>query len=292
MYGSKGKSEMGKVKITILCENTASARMGITGEHGFSALIEKDGEKLLMDTGQGLSIMNNARALQVDLTEVKRLILSHGHFDHTGGLPQVLAPPRGVEIIAHPDIFDSKYAELETPAGKMKVFIGMRYSVDWLTKGLKASFNFQDEFVEISDGIFYSGEVPRKTEFEHPDSRLLVERNDSFELDLLLDDISLLIETDKGPVILLGCAHAGAVNVMRHFSEKTGHKKFHAVIGGTHLGLIGDPDQLEKTMDAFDAFDVQMIAVSHCTGQEAAAEIYSRFKERFAFASAGWSIEF
>ncbi len=283
---------MGKVKITVLCENTATARMGITGEHGFSALIEKDGEKLLMDTGQGLSLLNNARALQVDLTKVNRLVLSHGHFDHTGGLPQVLTPPRGVQIIAHPDIFDSKYAEMETPAGKIKVFIGMRYSRDWLEKGLKAAFNFQTEFHEISNGIFYSGEVPRKTEFEHPDSRLLVERNNAFELDLLLDDISLLIETDRGPVILLGCAHAGAVNVMKHFSHKTGHKKFHAVIGGTHLGFLGDPNQLEKTMDAFDEFGVQMIAVSHCTGQEAAAAVWKRFGERFAFASAGWSVTF
>jgi len=283
---------MGSVKITILCENTAIAAMGITGEHGFAALIEKDGEMLLMDTGQGLSLLNNARALQVNLTEVNRLVLSHGHFDHTGGLPQVLAPPRGVEIIAHPDIFDTKYAELDTPAGKMKIFIGMRFSRDWLEKGLMARFNFQKEFIEISDNIFFSGEVPRKTEFEHPDTRLLVERNGSFEPDPLLDDISLLVETDKGPVILLGCAHAGTVNVMKHFSEKTGHEKFYAVIGGTHLGLLGDPNQLEKTMDAFDEFDVQMIAVSHCTGQESAAAVYGRFKERCVFANAGWSATF
>jgi 7,8-dihydropterin-6-yl-methyl-4-(beta-D-ribofuranosyl)aminobenzene 5'-phosphate synthase len=283
---------MGKVKITILCENTASPCMGITGEHGFSALIEKDGEKLLMDAGQGLSLLNNARTLRVDLTEVKRLVLSHGHFDHTGGLPQVLAPPRGVEIIAHPDIFDSKYADLETPEGKKKIFIGMKFSRDWLENGLKAVFNFQKGFIELSNNIFYSGEVPRKTEFEHPDPRLLVKRNGSFEPDPLLDDISLLIETDKGPVILLGCAHAGTVNVMKHFSEKTGHEKFHAVIGGTHLGLLGNPDQLEKTMDAFDEFDVQMIAVSHCTGSESAAAVYGRFKERFAFANAGWSATF
>ncbi len=283
---------MGKVKITVLCENTASARIGITGEHGFAALIEKDGEKLLMDTGQGHSLLNNARVLGIDLTDVKKLVLSHGHFDHIGGLPQVLAPPRGVEIIAHPDIFNSKYAELDTPAGKNKVFIGMKFNQDWLENGLKASFNFQKEFIEISNNIFYSGEVPRTTEFEHPDPRLLVKRNGSFEEDPLLDDISLLIETDKGPVILLGCAHAGTVNVMKHFSDKTGHEKFHAVIGGTHLGLLGNPKQLEKTMDAFDEFGVQKIAVSHCTGQEAAAVIWQRFGERFAFANAGWSVEF
>ena len=283
---------MGEVKITVLCENTAAVPLGITGEHGFAALIEKDGEKLLLDTGQGLSLLNNARALQINLAEVKRVVLSHGHYDHTGGLPQFLVPPRGVEIIAHPDVFDTKHAEIDSPFGKVKIFIGMRFSRMWLEKGLFSQFNLQKEFKEISPGIFYSGEVPRNTDFEHPDPRLLVERSGSFEPDPLLDDISLLIETDKGPVILLGCAHAGTVNVMKHFAAKTGHEKFHAVIGGTHLGFLGDPNQLEKTMDAFDEYGVEMVAVSHCTGQESAARIYQRFGEKFAFAGAGWSAKF
>jgi 7,8-dihydropterin-6-yl-methyl-4-(beta-D-ribofuranosyl)aminobenzene 5'-phosphate synthase len=105
--------------------------------------------------------------------------------------------------------------------------------------------------------------------------------------------VSLLIETGKGPVILLGCAHSGLVNVMNHFSHQTGHKTFHAVIGGTHLGFLsGATQQLEKSMDALDDYQVDLIAVSHCTGQEAAAICYSRFKERFAFACAGWSKTF
>ncbi len=121
-----------------------------------------------------------------------------------------------------------------------------------------------------------------------PDDRLLVRRGKGFEPDPLLDDTSVLIETEKGPVIVFGCAHAGPVNIMRHFAEKTGHKKFHAVIGGTHLGFLSANEQLDKTMEAFDEFDVRLIAVSHCTGQETAAMIYNRFKDRFAFANAGW----
>jgi len=106
---------MGQTKITVLCENTAGGPMGLTGEHGFSALIEKNGQKILFDTGQGMSLANNAQVLGINLAQLKRVILSHGHYDHTGGLPSVLYPPRGVEVIAHPDIFSKKYAELETP---------------------------------------------------------------------------------------------------------------------------------------------------------------------------------
>ncbi|MCK5507645.1 MAG: MBL fold metallo-hydrolase [Desulfobacterales bacterium] len=283
---------MGQTKITVLCENTAGGPMGLTGEHGFSALIEINGQKILFDTGQGMSLANNAQVLGINLTQLKKVILSHGHYDHTGGLPSVLYPPRGVEVIAHPDIFAKKYAEIEMPAGKQRVFIGIKYSRDYLEGALQARFNLIRKFSEIAPGIFFSGEVPRETDFEYPDKRLKVKHKGKFTDDPLLDDISLLIETDQGPVILLGCAHAGVVNIMNHFSAKTGHKKFHAVIGGTHLGfMMGSVRQMEKSMDAFDDYAVDVIAVSHCTGQEAAAMCYNRFKSRFAFACAGWALK-
>lgn len=283
---------MGETKITVLCENRAGGLFGVTGEHGFSALIEKDGNKLLLDTGQGLSLKGNADALMINLTDINQIALSHGHYDHTGGLPHVLFPPRGVEVIAHPDIFDSKYIEQDSGQGKIRPYIGIKFQREFLESSLGARFSFKKEFTEISPGIFFSGEVPRVTDFELSDPMLQVKRGDDFIDDPLLDDSSLLIETDSGPVILTGCAHAGIVNVMKHFQKKSGHDKFHAVIGGTHLGFRGVGEQLEKSMDAFDEFGLDLIAVSHCTGNEPAAVCYNRFKEKFAFANAGWSMIF
>ncbi len=284
---------MGTCKIGVLCENTVLGPMGLTGEHGFAAYIEKDDKKILFDTGQGMSLANNANILGIDLSKIGTVILSHGHYDHTGGLPAVLYPPRGVKVIAHPDIFTEKFAEIETPTAKSSVFIGIKLRREFLEGSLKACFEFVKEFKEIMPGIFFSGEIPKKTDFERPDTRLKVRRNGDMILDPLLDDISLLIETDKGPVILLGCAHSGVVNIMNHFSEKTGHKKFHAVIGGTHLGFMQTAGgQLQKSMDAFDDYKIDLIAVSHCTGMEGAAICYNRFKNRFAFASVGWSAIF
>jgi 7,8-dihydropterin-6-yl-methyl-4-(beta-D-ribofuranosyl)aminobenzene 5'-phosphate synthase len=283
---------MGQTKITILCENSVNGLFGITGEHGFAALIEKDGKKTLLDTGQGYTLKGNADALMINLTDIKQIAISHGHYDHTGGLPHVLFPPRGVEIIAHPDIFDSKYAEIKSDEGIKRPFIGVKFQKQYLESTLGARFSFKKEYTEISPGIFFSGEVPRVTDFELSDSMLKVKRGDEFLNDPLLDDASLLIETDLGPVILTGCAHAGIVNVMKHFQAKSGHDKFHAVIGGTHLGFKGVGEQLEKSMDAFDEFDLDIIAVSHCTGNEPAAICYNKFKEKFAFANAGWSVIF
>ena len=284
---------MGQVKITVLCENTAGKPLGMTGEHGFSAFVEKDGQQILFDTGQGMSLAQNAKVLGIDLAKVKTVVLSHGHYDHTGGLPAVLFPPRDVQIVAHPDIFTEKYAERDTSEGKKHTFIGMRYSRDYLVETFGARFILTNEFTEIASGMYFSGEVPRVTEFERPDTRLKVKEKNILKEDPLLDDVSLLIESDKGPVLLLGCAHAGVVNIMHHFSEKRGHKTYQAVIGGTHLGFMKQPDhQLERSMDAFDAYQVEHIAVSHCTGQQGAATCYNRFKDRFSFASAGWSMTF
>lgn len=284
---------MGTTRITILVENTAVSPLGITGEHGFSALIEKDGHQILLDTGQGMSLENNARRLGIDLTAIDTVVLSHGHYDHTGGLPAVLYPPRGVRVIAHPDIFALKYAELDTPRGKAHPFVGIRLRPEFLEHSLQAVFDFKTEFTKIGPGIFFSGEVPRKTDFEKPDTRLKVEQNGELVPDPLKDDSSLLIETDSGPVVISGCAHAGIINTLNHFSGKTGHQSFHAVIGGTHLGFMGGPGpQLEQSMQALESYNLKLIAVSHCTGQEAAAICYNRFKERFAFAAAGWSVDF
>ena len=284
---------MGTTSITVLVENTAVNPQGITAEHGFSALIEKDGHQILLDTGQGMSLENNAKRLGVDLAGIKTVVLSHGHYDHTGGLPAVLYPPRGVRVIAHPDIFALKYAELDTPRGKAQPFIGIRLRREFLEHSLQAEFDFKTEFTEIGPGIFFSGEVPRRTDFEKPDTRLKVEQNGELVLDPLKDDSSLLIETDSGPVVISGCAHAGIINTLNHFADKTGHQSFHAVIGGTHLGFMGGPGpQLEQSMQALESYRLELIAVSHCTGQEAAAICYNRFKERFAFAAAGWRADF
>ncbi len=305
---------MGKTKITIVCENRAGAIPGLIGEHGFCALVEKNNERLLLDTGQGLGLIANAAALNISLDGIQKIVISHGHFDHTGGLAKLPRQNETIDIIAHPHIFNPKYVRRESissagdkngnTSGDAKTagnppddsknyeFIGLGLSQKKIETDLNARFKFNTQFVEISKGIFFSGEIPRRTDFELSDTRLLTRQGNDFLPDPLLDDSALLIETGSGPVILSGCAHSGIVNIMNHFSRKTGHTKFHAVIGGTHLGFLNSDVQLEKTMDAFQDYDLELIAVSHCTGNQAAAECYFRFRDRFSFANAGWSREF
>lgn len=278
------------MEITILCENRTCITQGVTGEHGFCALIEQNGEKVLLDSGQGLTLIPNAKALDIRLDNISQIVLSHGHYDHTGGLAKLPFQINQVPIHAHPDVFNKKYSVKKDKNSDTYKFIGISQTKKELESKINARFVFTNQFHPITKTIFFSGEIPRLTDFETTDSRLLIKNKEGYVPDQLLDDASLLIETDSGPVILTGCAHAGIVNVMEHFSNQTGHKTFYAVIGGTHLGFLSSPDQLEKTMDAFDRFHVKKLAVSHCTGNEAAAACYNRFKDRFAFANAGWKI--
>ncbi len=282
---------MEKTQITILCENRAGLTKNIIGEHGFSALVEKDGQKILLDTGQGLGLQPNAKALGIDLSQIDTIVLSHGHYDHTGGLSQLLPFARKTKIIAHPDVFGPKYSYQENNTNEPFKYIGPPFSKDILEADPNCELILQKDFQKISDRIFFSGQISRVTNFEINDKRLKLKNQKDFSEDPLFDDTSLLIETGKGPVILTGCAHSGIVNVMMHFENMTGHKQFYAVIGGTHLGFLNSEDQLEKTIDAFESYRLEMIAVSHCTGNEASAICYNRFKEKFTFANAGWAIE-
>ena len=130
-----------------------------------------------------------------------------------------------------------------------------------------------------------------KTDFEKVDANMKVLKpGGEFEQDNLKDDFSLAIDTPKGLVVILGCAHAGLVNILNHFIEKTGKDKIYAVLGGTHLGFAS-PEQIENTLAALDKYKIEKLGVSHCTGMAISATLFSILKERFFFASVGAVLE-
>jgi 7,8-dihydropterin-6-yl-methyl-4-(beta-D-ribofuranosyl)aminobenzene 5'-phosphate synthase len=272
-------------RITILCENTVGPVSGTLGEHGFAALLEGKGVRLLFDTGMGETLLRNAMRMNKDLHRVERVVLSHGHFDHTGGLLPLLRNCGGKDVHAHPAVFSRRYRVKDT---------GESYPVgipcdEAFLRGMGARFFLDVRFREIAPGAFLTGEVPRRTPFEQGD-RGMFRDPDGREADLLEDDQSLVIRSQKGLVLLLGCCHAGVVNTIEHVREKTGEDRVYALIGGTHLGFCS-PEQTEETVKALRAFGIARICVGHCTGFAASARLLREFPGAFQLANVGYTLE-
>jgi 7,8-dihydropterin-6-yl-methyl-4-(beta-D-ribofuranosyl)aminobenzene 5'-phosphate synthase len=279
-----------KTRLTVLSENGVELPKNAMGEHGFSVFIDRD-DATLFDTGQGLVLMHNMKAFFKDPAAIQRVILSHGHYDHTGGLAALLeARKKPTPVHLHPDAFGEKIAYLESPGGNMEIPIGVPRKKEEY-EGLGAQFINTKGHEEIAPGIHSFSSIPRPEGWKGFDARLKVKRDGAIVDDPFTDDLSLAIETESGPVVLLGCAHAGLVEILEDISRKTGWKELHAVIGGTHLGSA-PPEYIERAVALMKSMKVKVVATSHCTGFKAAVALANAFGDAFRPAGVGSVFEF
>lgn len=260
------------IKITTLTEDYIPQGEEIIGEHGLSFFIEADGKRFLFDTGQTFTVVHNARVLGIDLAKIDKIILSHGHYDHTGGLKNVLNEMNEIEIIAHPHLFDNK---VSLDKNDKKRSIGIPYTREEL-EHWGAKFTLSSEPVKITENIILSGEIPMVTNFEIIDHKLCVENGKGIEQDQLLDDQAIFIKTSQGLLVVLGCAHRGMINTIKYGMNLTGEKKLLGVMGGSHL-VAADENQIKKSAKALREYQPQYIGLCHCTGMKAAQFIKNIF---------------
>jgi 7,8-dihydropterin-6-yl-methyl-4-(beta-D-ribofuranosyl)aminobenzene 5'-phosphate synthase len=263
-------------------------RIGL-GEHGFSAYIETDRGNYLFDTGRGHSIVKNSLDLEKNLRTVKKIFLSHGHYDHTGGLPEVLKLVGKVDVYAHPHIFLDRIHLIKENGKKTKRYVGLPYKQKYLEL-LGANFIFNKDFVEVEKRVFLTGEVPRKTSFEKPDPTLFREMDGKTNQDIFLDDQSLIFDTKKGLILILGCAHSGMINIINYAIDKMGKDKFYAILGGTHLDFLTS-EQLDESIKTLKKMKIENIGVCHCTGMRAAFRLHQEFGDRFFYGHVGSGLE-
>ncbi|MBM3133099.1 MAG: MBL fold metallo-hydrolase [Chloroflexi bacterium] len=217
----------------------------------------------------------------MDLSRVDRLVLSHGHYDHTGGLKEVLRMTGPIDIIAHPDIWSPRYAV----HGATERYIGIPFAREEL-ENLGARFRLSREPAWITESIVTSGEIPMETEYEQLDPHLCVKSDGSFVIDPLADDLAVGVKTELGLVILLGCGHRGMINTIRHLQRVMGEERVHAVLGGTHL-VAASPEWLAQASADLRGIGVQRLGVSHCTGFAASCWLANEFPDAFFLNNAG-----
>lgn len=257
--------------ITQLVENT-TGDPGLLAEHGVAFFVEADGHRLLFDTGQGLALAHNAAQMNIPMETVEAIILSHGHYDHAGGLVSALEMTGPADVYFHPQALKEKFNR----NGRM---IGASIVHEEKLASLANECIHTRSPTEIISGIHVTGEIPRKHNIEDTGGPFYLDPDRTRE-DVLADDQALFIETPKGLVVLLGCGHSGVINTLEYIQQISGVKNIHAVMGGMHL-LHATAERLAFTGENLQQLSIHYLAPNHCTGLNAVCYFKSRFPDAF-----------
>ena len=277
-------AELPRVEASQFIDGTTAP--GLVAEHGFSALVRvRRGSRthtLLFDTGvspNGLAI--NVERLGIDVSEIEALVLSHGHFDHCGGLAGLssLRGRQGLPLTVHPLAWTRRRL---VPPGQPSFELPTlsRHSLE--AEGFAVIERRQPSLL-LDDSVLITGEVDRTTEFEHGLPYHEARRGELWEPDpLIMDDQALVVHVrGQGLVVLTGCGHAGAVNIVRHALRLTGVDRLHAVLGGFHLTGNAFEPIITPTVDALTSIAPDLVVPAHCTGWKATHRLAAALPDAF-----------
>lgn len=248
-------------KLSILCND--KSKEGYFSEHGFSILIEKDSYKLIFDTGTTDVFLKNLKKLGNDINEINDIVISHGHYDHLGGVRELIKLDKTFSIWAKEGIFKPKFS--------LDRFIGVKK--ENLKKNLNFNF-FKEDFLEIFPNIYLFGPSPMINYFESIDDTFFIKSEKGKEKDYFTEEINLII--DDGDLILItGCAHRGIANIISHAIDLF-KKDIKVVLGGFHL-YNASKEKLENIVKYFNSVKIKTLIPCHCTGEKS----IMFFKEKF-----------
>jgi len=270
-------------KLTVVVDNQAAE--GLTAEHGYALHIATPRGNLLLDTGQK-TLMKNLATLRVDPGKIDKLVLSHGHYDHSGGIADLLEVNSGMELYLHSAAFEPRYVRdgEETESVRMPLpdmNAVMRHKDEkthWLTKPM-----------ELLPGLGVTGPIPRKNGFEDTGGEFYLDPEGT-DVDTIKDDIALWLKTPEGLVVCIGCCHSGLINTLDHIVAATGERRIRTIIGGMHL-LHATRERLEKTVAELQRFAIGNIIACHCSGEKAVEFLASELEAEVVAGYAGLSFD-
>jgi len=271
--------------ITIVVDD--KAKRGLVAEHGLALWIETAGRRLLFDTGQGPALAANAGKLGVALHLADALVLSHGHYDHTGGVPLVIEKAPAVRVYCHPGAKGPRYSIRDGSAKPIDMPGASKSALESLSPG---RLHWTTRPIEIAPGIGLTGPIPRLTGYEDVGGPFFVDR-DGGQSDPIDDDLALWIRTGMGLVVVVGCSHAGLINTLSHALRSSGASGIHAVLGGFHL-LEASEARIERTVGALTGLSPNLVVPCHCTGERAVERLRQALGERVLLGLAGATYTF
>lgn len=276
------------LRITLLVDNIAG-RPPLLAEHGLAVLVEAGTRSLLFDTGQSQLVFLNAKSLAREWRTLEAVVLSHGHYDHTGGLLRLMDEAPEVRLFLHPQALVPRFHVYPDQSARS---IGMMpLAVRRIREAARQDkVTWTEKPTEIFAGLYATGPIPRMTGWEDVGGAFYLDA-EGRQPDTLPDDQSLYFESVEGTVVILGCAHAGVINTLHYIAGLTGQRHIHVVMGGMHLGNAS-PQRIEKTIAALRTFDVEHIALAHCTGSMAAARLIEALPNRVSVCQTGWQRHF
>ena len=283
-------NQVDSLRITTLVDDYVGHQPRLYAEHGISFLVEissgKKKKNILFDTGQsGTPLLHNMELLDVDPSSIDAVFLSHCHYDHTGGLVEVLTAigKNNLPVIGHPAIFRDNY--VFDPFIR-NIGITEKNGIGALEDRGGQLILIKDPF-EIMPGVLSSGEVPRRMDFEQQSVVNYNLVDGALVIDQREDDLSIIVNVKNvGLVVLVGCSHAGIINIINHAKDITGIDKVEAVMGGFPLIKAAD-EKIFKTARALSELDIATVIAGHCTGFKACAELDRVLKSRFQLMHCG-----
>lgn len=272
------------IKIRLLSENYARRR-NMMAEHGLAIWIEKDNKKILFDTGQSNIFSLNAEQAGVDISKADMAVLSHGHYDHTGGVPEFCRINNCAPVYIHPGAFQERYYGQGIAARNI--------GIPWSKQGIGEADIFSGRLIiskgplNINGSIVISGEIPSTVPFEDvPQNFYIEDGNGNLSRDMIIDEQMLLVKGSAGVYIFVGCSHAGIINCIKYAQKLCPNEKIAGVIGGMHLEGASDI-RLQMTIQHFLDFDIQTVIPLHCTGLLPICEMRRFLKERCKMLTVG-----
>lgn len=271
--------------ISVLVDNCVFQR-GWLAEHGLALLIvSPGGRKILFDSGQGLVLNRNAKLAGIRPRDIDALVLSHGHYDHGGGLSWFFGRGKTPRLHAHPGVFTKRW---DQSGSHGPVQIGLPWDASQMKPHIDLFLT--GETTELGDGVFFSGEITRRHPEEGVEKEFVVRVDNQFVQDSIEDDACIWIDIGRKRIVLLGCAHAGVINTLDHIAAVGGDRPIDLLIGGMHL-IQADRNRLDWTAGELERRGVRNIVPLHCTGQRAAAYLAHRLPGRVLFGGAGGSYQ-